>query len=368
MPWPNADVLLAPLGAWFNAARRDLPWRALDLDASHPDPYAVLVSELMLQQTQVATVIPYFNRWMERFPDVAALAVASDDEIHKLWEGLGYYRRARLLRSAAQKIAEEGWPSDLEGLMGLAGLGPYTAAAVASIAFQIPAAALDGNAFRVLARLLAIEGDPRKSAAPLREWLTRGLRTHGPSRLTQAIMELGATVCAPTPRCSICPLSSACEAKLRNMADRIPARQPRPQALEVDLWLLALQSQGRWLLHPPSSKGLLAGLWHWPTLPWEPPQEGVAEAAIPFGLSIWRAWPGWTQVYSHRRERVRPLALEIDGFPGPEGMVWLDAVELDRLPMGRRDQRLRELLRQPHLICDEAPPLAGLLRQLQSGS
>ncbi len=369
MPWPGSEALLAPLAPWFEATRRELPWRAQDLNGPHADPYAVLVSELMLQQTQVATVIPFFLRWMARFPDAAALASASDDEIHKLWEGLGYYRRARLLQAAARKVQETGWPKSLEGLQELPGLGPYTAAAVASIAFQWPAAALDGNAFRVLARLLGLEDDPRKGAAPLREWLEPALRALGPSRLTQAIMELGATLCTPAPRCAACPLASSCQAHLQDATDRIPARQPRAIPLDVELWLLATASQGSWLLHPPAARGLLAGLWRWPTLPWERALEGAAEEPFPYGLAEARTWPGWTQVYSHRREHVHPLALELEApFPAPKGLLWVEASVLPTLPMGRRDQRLQELLRTPPALYDEAPPLAGLLKRLRSGS
>src|SRR5690349_12497143 len=150
MSWPASADLLAPLASWFEAARRPMPWRAADLDGPHPDPYAVLVSELMLQQTQVATVIPYFERWMGLFPTAAALAVADEDAVDKAWEGLGYYRRCRFLKAASMAVAAKGWPRDLEGLSALPGLGPYTAAAVGSIAFQWPTPALDGNAFRVL--------------------------------------------------------------------------------------------------------------------------------------------------------------------------------------------------------------------------
>ncbi|HNX95877.1 MAG TPA: hypothetical protein PKL14_12030, partial [Holophaga sp.] len=148
---PDASALLAPLAIWFDAHRRDLPWRAEQLDIPHPDPYAVLVSELMLQQTQVATVIPYFNRWMARFPDPQTLAQASDEDIHRHWQGLGYYRRAAHLKAAAIELAQHGWPQDFRGLERLPGVGPYTAAALASIAFLKPEPALDGNAFRVLA-------------------------------------------------------------------------------------------------------------------------------------------------------------------------------------------------------------------------
>jgi len=344
-----------------------MPWRVANLDVPHPNPYAVLVSELMLQQTQVATVIPYFRRWMQRFPDPASLAAASEDEIHKLWEGLGYYRRARLLQAAARKIATEGWPADLQGLLKVPGLGPYTAAAVASIAFQQPEAALDGNAFRVLARVLGIESDPHQVAPALRLWLQNALRAHGPSRLTQAIMELGATRCTPSPTCKQCPLGDRCAARQQNATDRIPLRQPRPAPREVELWLPAISCQNQWLLHSPAQQGLLAGLWRWPAIAKNGPQECAAEEALPFGVLGIRTWPSWVQVYTHRREEIHPLALSLETpFLAPATMTWIDSAQLAAIPMGRRDQRLRDLLSAPPLLAKEAPPVAGLLRLLQA--
>lgn len=367
MPWPDSSVILAPLAPWFEAVRREMPWRAADLDQPHPNPYAVLVSELMLQQTQVATVIPYFLRWMQRFPEPTSLAASGEDEIHKLWEGLGYYRRARLLQAAAQKITVAGWPTDLAGLLELPGLGPYTAAAVAAIAFQRPEAALDGNAFRVLARVLGIEQDPRKEAPALRGWLKPALHAHGPSRLTQAIMELGATVCAPSPRCDSCPLALACQARHTRTTDRIPLRSPRSVPRHQELWLPAISARARWLLLTPARTGLLAGLWRWPALSLDSTLDGVAEETLPVDLLALRTWPPWVQVYTHRREHIHPLALELEQpFAPPHGATWVDAETLSAIPMGRRDQRLRELLSTPTTFLEtEAPPVAGLLRLLR---
>ncbi len=319
-----------------------MPWRSADLDAPHPDPYAVLVSELMLQQTQVVTVIPYFQRWMAQFPTASSLAVASEDALHKAWEGLGYYRRARFLQAAATRIAKDGWPADLKGLLDLPGLGPYTAAAVASIAFQWPEPALDGNAFRVLARLLALTGDPTLHAQELREALRPILAAHGPSRMTQALMELGATVCLPrTPQCEGCPLSAACIARARGLQDQIPPPKERPVPKQEAIWLLAVEADGHWLLRAPASKGLLAGLWSWPHLPIS---EGAAEEVAAYGTET-RAFPGWTQVYTHRKEQVSPLHLKLlQRATPPEGLQWVAKKERDGLPMGKRDRRLLELL------------------------
>lgn len=361
MTWPSAITLLAPLAPWFDRVRRDLPWRTGDLDAPHPDPYAVLVSELMLQQTQVATVIPYFTRWMAQFPTAGSLEEADDDAVHKAWEGLGYYRRARYLKAAASCIAAEGWPGDLEGLASLPGLGPYTAAAVGSIAFQWPVPALDGNAFRVLARLLLVEGDPKAQAGDLRAWLTPALAAHGPSRLTQALMELGATVCAPAPACGSCPLADGCGARLAGRTAEIPPVAKRVKPKTATLWLVALEADGHVLLHPPVAKGLLAGLWRWPALEAEAiPAAGVASAA-----SAPIAWPGWTQVYTHRREAVSPLYLRLEArFEAAKGLRWVPVGDLPRLPLGKRDQRLRDLLAVPGQAPLEAPDSALLIQNL----
>ncbi|HEX9080651.1 MAG TPA: A/G-specific adenine glycosylase [Holophagaceae bacterium] len=362
MPWPPSPDLLAPLAPWFDRVRRDLPWRAQDLEGLHPDPYAVLVSELMLQQTQVATVVPYFRRWMEQFPDPASLAQASQDAVHKAWEGLGYYRRARFLQAAATEVATRGWPKDLEGLAELPGLGPYTAAAVGAIAFQWPTPALDGNAFRVLARLLELEGDPRLRAADLRPWLAPALACHGPSRLTQALMELGATFCAPSPTCRACPLAGTCRAHQAGRTAAIPPPAIRARPKEQALWLLAVEAEGHVLLQAPSGRGLLAGLWRWPTAD---PAAHPSQPLVSEGL---RSWPGWTQVYTHRREAVSPLHVRLpERFQPGEALSWVPLEGLHALPMGKRDQRLRTLLGTSAECPLEAPDPMHLLGALKAG-
>ncbi len=369
MKWPDSPALLAPLGPWFEAHRRDLPWRDADLDRVHPNPYAVLVSELMLQQTQVATVLPYFQRWMAKFPDPATLSAASGEDIHKLWEGLGYYRRARHLHASASHIAAQGWPVDFSGLMELPGLGPYTAAALASIAFQWPEPALDGNAFRVLARLLLIEGDPKLHAQPLRSWLRPALVKLGPSRTTQSLMELGAMVCGPVPKCGNCPLATPCQARRSAATHRIPPVVQRAKPKTSEIWLMAVEAEGHWLLCEPARQGLLAGLWKWPSIAAATTGTGdqASEPSLPYASTELNAWAGWTQIYTHRREIVSPLRLSVEKrFESPDHCRWIPGDELDRLALGKRDQRLRELLKGPGTVPLQGPSAASLLSQLRN--
>lgn len=368
MNWPDSPSLLVPIGPWFETHRRAMPWRDADLDRVHPNPYAVLVSELMLQQTQVATVIPYFERWMVKFPDATTLSIASDDEIHKFWEGLGYYRRARYLQASAKHIAAHGWPMDFEGLMKLPGLGPYTAAAVASIAFQWPEPALDGNVFRVLARLLGIEGNPKLHAKHLRSWLQPSLEKHGASRITQGLMELGAMICTPVPKCAQCPMAVQCEAYGSNSTDRIPQVIQRRKPKESELWLVAVEAEGHWLLREPTQKGLLAGLWKWPTVEVAALVEKnmAADSSLPYAPHDLSAWPGWTQVYTHRREIVSPLHLRLEKrFEAPKDCRWIPGNELDQLALGKRDQHLRELIKGAGTVPLHGPTATSLLTQIK---
>jgi A/G-specific adenine glycosylase len=361
----SSDVLFAPLASWFDEARRDLPWRDGNLDRPHPNPYAVLVSELMLQQTQVATVVPYFQRWMARFPDVASLAAAPEDEVHKHWEGLGYYRRARHLQAAAKAITQGGWPVDLTGLADLPGLGPYTSAALASIAFQLPEPALDGNGFRVLSRLHA-EPHPRARAEAYRAWLRPALEQLGPSRITQALMELGAVLCLPkSPRCGECPLAGRCRGFASGDPARFPTPVPRAAPRIAELWLVAVEAEGGFLLECPRPSGLLAGLWRWPTVEDELPQFQAAEADDAFSCLDCSAFPGWTQVYTHRREVVHPLRLRLPSrCAAPPGRAWIAAEELDGLPLGSRDQRLRSMLQGTGIPPLDPPPPGRLLAKI----
>ena len=235
--------LSKPLLAWYDAHKRAMPWRL------STDPYRVWVSEIMLQQTTVATVIPYYERFLKRFPDVKALAAAKEDEVLRLWAGLGYYSRARNLHRAARDVVSGHggrFPGTLVGLRSLPGVGRYTAAAVASIAFGLPAELVDGNVIRVYARLFALRGDPKSPALQEKVWaLAAEHLDHGrPGDWNQALMELGATVCSPAgPECARCPLSKSCLARKRGLQDSIPVPAKRMDTVSLT-WTALLARRG----------------------------------------------------------------------------------------------------------------------------
>jgi A/G-specific adenine glycosylase len=257
---------------WYDRTRRDLPWRRA------PTPYKTLVSELMLQQTGVAVVIPYFERFIARFPTLGALAAASEEEVTALWSGLGYYARARNLRRAAvAAVAGHGGAlPETEGELGeLPGLGPYTAAAVAAIAFGVRTFALDGNGARVMARLGGVSAsiDEPATRAALRAAGTREVPRERPGDFTQAVMELGATICTPrSPKCDECPVRTACAARAAGTVDVIP-RRSRKVARPVVRVACACVTDGARVLLLKRQGGLLAGTW---SLPEEVVGAGVA--------------------------------------------------------------------------------------------
>lgn len=250
---------------WYDSRARDLPWRR------SRDPYRIWISEIMLQQTRVDVVIPYFQRFVERFPTVAALAQAPVEDVLAAWSGLGYYRRARQLHGAAQAVVENGGalPGTAAELQTLPGVGPYTAAAVASIAFGEKVPVLDGNVERVLSRRLGLTEDPKRKAGRER-LLEAGARLLDPGRpgdSNQALMELGATLCSPrSPRCGQCPLSKGCQGRLEGRPTAYPTPKVKRTPKRV-LWLAAVvQDQGRFLLfRRPEESEVLAGTWE---LPW----------------------------------------------------------------------------------------------------
>jgi A/G-specific adenine glycosylase len=261
---PAADFETRLL-AWYDRNRRELPWRGTR------DPYAVWVSEVMLQQTQVATVLPYFSRWMRRFPDVRALARAPEADVLHAWQGLGYYSRARRLHAGARVVVERHagkLPSDQAALLALPGIGAYSAGAIGSIAFGERVPLVDGNVIRVLSRRFGLRGDPSKLPLKRALWQLAGelVPAKRPGDFNQALMELGATVCTPrAPKCNECPLRSACVARRDGMVERLPELPARAKATRVRV-AAALLRDGEHVhvvrLAPDAPRW--AGLWTFP--------------------------------------------------------------------------------------------------------
>ncbi|APW62377.1 A/G-specific adenine glycosylase [Paludisphaera borealis] len=268
--------------AWYGEAKRDLPWRV------DRDPYRILVSEVMLVQTTVTAVIPYFERFLRAFPDFEALARAEEDEVVKAWEGLGYYRRARQLHAAARMVVESHggvMPDDPAAVLALPGVGRYMAGAILSQAFDRPEPILEANSQRVLARLLAWDGDLKAAATKSRLWeaAARLVPPRHAGEFNQGLMELGALVCTSrSPRCLVCPLSAQCEAKRRGLQDELPKVGPRPAPLAVSEACAVVASQGRVLVVRRQAPGLWAGFWEFPTIH----REGADPAGRSFGEPV----------------------------------------------------------------------------------
>ncbi len=260
---PDLAGIRRRLLAWYRKHKRDLPWRRTE------DPYRIWISEIMLQQTRVAAVLPYYARFLARFPDVLALAEANEQELLAAWAGLGYYSRARNLQKAAKSIVERGeFPRDHSSLRELPGVGDYTAAAVASIAFGLPHAVLDGNVARVLSRLAPELGDIKSDAVRkrLRAFADELLDRKRPGEFNQALMELGATVCVPKrPLCERCPVRLYCEARKQGMENQLPVRGARASADQQGKTLLVIEKAGKVLFwQRPAESSRLAKFWELP--------------------------------------------------------------------------------------------------------
>lgn len=334
-PAPPADAgwiqeLRAALEHFFHRTRDDrgMPWRATG------DPYAIWVSEIMLQQTRVETAIPYYNAWMGRFPTVAALAEAEPQDVLKQWEGLGYYSRARNLHRAAQVVRERYGgvvPDRLEALRALPGIGSYTAGAVGSIAFGLRAPAVDGNVRRVASRLLDWP-DPRGKA--LETTVGAWVPEEEPGDFNQALMELGATVCLPRgPRCGACPLAKLCRARGAGSVDERPERKVRaPVPKEVHAVTVAVRGGGEaptcLALRRRPETGLLAGMWEFPA--------EVVDASREPGSSPGpgRPLPAVRHAFTHLHVTYRPVLVRypLDAEP-PDGCVWVELNATGGLPL-----------------------------------
>jgi A/G-specific adenine glycosylase len=335
---------------WYRRSHRQMPWRG------HPDPYAVWISEAMLQQTRVETVIPYFQRWMTLFPSINSLAAASEQEVLNAWEGLGYYSRVRNLRKAAIEICEKysgSLPQTVEELVTLPGIGEYTAAAIASIAFGQNEAVLDGNVKRVLARVFNLQAPANSAAGEKVFWqLARDLvPAVSAGDYNQAVMDLGAVVCTPrAPNCPECPLADLCEAKKSGLQAALPVRLEKPPIPHYLVCAAVITKGDTLLIARRPSKGLLGGMWEFPGGKVEPgethhhalqreiDEELGCKVAVGVMIGIYK------HAYTHFRVTLHAYRCDIiSGEPkalDASEIRWVTPAELKRFPMGKIDRMI----------------------------
>lgn len=345
--------------AWFAECKRDLPWRRTK------DPYRIWLSEIMLQQTRVTAAIPYYQRFLEQFPEVHALAAAPEEEVLRHWAGLGYYSRARNLQKAARQIVEKHdsqFPDSCEKALALAGIGTYTAAAILSIAYQKKLAVLDGNVARVIARLCAVRGDLRAGGRWLQLQKTADtlLARHAPGDWNQAMMELGATICTPrSPQCLLCPVADFCQARKLGLADVIPEKRNKRASVEITLASLVLvDPRGRTLLVPPPKSerrlptendpaALLSRMWHFPTIHVQADaakelrtfvkKSILSSLKLPVKL---RALPKVRHSVTYRQITLFPFRLEVSKFPRVANAKALPLDDLSRVPISNLTRKI----------------------------
>ena len=323
------DCLPEALLPWYEENKRTLPWRA------DREPYHIWLSEIMLQQTRVEAVKGYYVRFLEAVPNIEALARADDGLLHKLWEGLGYYSRVRNLKKAAQVIMEQHggiFPWKYEDVLALPGIGTYTAGAICSIAFDQPKAAVDGNVLRVVSRLT--ENDTAIDLPAYKKEVQAALEAVYPSAagaFTQALMELGATLCGPNwkPRCEECPCSSFCGGAIHGTAERFPVKKPKAKRRIEERTVFILSCDGRYALEKRPDTGLLAGLWQFPNVAgWLEPEQ-APEAVETRGLRVTEVYRMVQRkhIFTHIQWEMRGIYLEV---AQPEGeFVWLTAEQIE---------------------------------------
>jgi len=310
----DASAIREALGTWYDRARRDLPWRRTR------DPYAIWISEIMLQQTRVAAVIPYYEKFLAAYPDAAALARAPEQEVLTMWSGLGYYSRARNLHKAARQIGAK-FPADYESIRALAGVGEYTAAAIASIAFGLPHAAVDGNVRRVIARLKNNEADASVHAEKL-------LDRSDPGRWNQAMMELGATICLPRePLCASCPIARHCASRRKGTQASIPSKRIKPDPVRLTRTLLVARSRGRVLL---TASSRVMGFWDLP--------ESIPGAKVGLEIAQFR------HTITHRHYRFLVCLAKARAVKEP--LRWFAEDRLDEIPLSTTAKKALRCLKE----------------------
>ena len=319
-PLPLSD-LVEPLLLWYDRAHRSLPWR------EEPTPYRVWISEIMLQQTRVEAVKPYYDRFLRALPDIRHLAEVEEEELLKLWEGLGYYNRARNLKKAAIMIEETyggQMPDEYEELLKLPGIGSYTAGAIASIAFGQPAAAVDGNVLRIIARATMDDGDimDQKVRRRVEKDLLAVMPQGRAGDFNQALMELGATVCIPNgaPKCAECPWHDRCRARIEGRISEYPKKSPKKPRVIEEKTILVIQDENRTALRRRPSRGLLAGMYEFPSLPGHRPEEEVLSYLNTLGYRAIhiRRLEDARHIFTHREWDMIGYAVRVDELDRPE--------------------------------------------------
>ena len=334
---------------WYHRhGRTNMPWR------DHPDSYAVWVSEIMLQQTRVETVIPYFERWMKLFPDVNALANASEQDVLNAWEGLGYYSRARNLHKAAKIVASKfngELPRDLTELRSLPGIGRYTVGAIASMAFGMDEPTLDGNLRRVFSRLFDVDefADSPAGEKILWELAAKNLPKGQAGDYNQALMDLGATICVPkNPRCLICPLMKICESRKNGTQEIRPVLKPKKATPHYVHAAAVIINRGRVLLAQRPADGLLGGMWEFPNgrVNADPAKEltKVLKAAYKLQVKRKEALGIVQHAYTHFKVTVHAFRCDCAPIPKNKNLKWVKLTELDDYPMGKVDRQIAKKL------------------------
>jgi len=352
--------LAEPLLNWYKDNARRLPWR------DHLDPYVTWISEIMLQQTRVETVIPYFNRWMKRFPTLKSVAKASQQEVLAIWEGLGYYSRARNLHRAAQIVVEEfggELPQNVKRLRDLPGIGRYTAGAIASIAFGMDEPTLDGNIRRVLARVSNLRIPARSHEGEKRLWEMGAahLPAGQAAEYNQALMDLGAVICTPRhPQCAQCPLNDICTAFAYSMQTELPVKLAKSPIPHHIVTAAIIQQDGQVLIAQRPAQGLLGGMWEFPGGKVKPGEaletcikrEILEELGI--GIEVAEAFGVYQHAYTHLRITLHAFLCGLNGGE-PRNLfhptiAWIDPTALVDYPMGKIDRQIANTLINPQGI------------------
>lgn len=340
-----AMVYADKLIKWYNDNKREMPWRKTS------DPYKIWISEIMLQQTQVDTVRPYYERFIERFPTVMALAEANLEEVYQYWQGLGYYRRAQNLHKGAQMLAKDFngiFPMDPKVVQNIPGIGPYTLGAILSIAFHIPLPAVDGNVMRILARQFLIEQDIAiaKSRKVFEEKVMM-LMPDDPNKFNQALMELGALICTPkSPKCMSCPVQSLCMAYEEGVVEEYPIKSKKGKSPVLSYFVMIIEKEGMYWLEKRPEEGLLARLWGFPLVEkkkWEEVYkeaiEGTKLASVKhvFTHRIWEMEPC---IYVYMKEREAVFSTLMDKERGR----FITREEMEELPIGTAFKKVIQIL------------------------